>query len=117
MASSPLVSTAWLEDHLADPDLRVLEISNVRDDKPYHEGHVPGALWVFWKSACWHETDRDFVSPAAMAKLFGGMGIAPQSTVVLYGDPGPIRQLRLLGFHHGRPPQSASCSTAAGGNG
>ena len=87
MASSPLVSTAWLEDHLADPDLRIIEVCNVRDDKTYHEGHIPGAMWVYWKSACWHETDRDFVTPAAMAKLFGGMGIGPQSTVVLYGDP------------------------------
>ena len=31
--------------------------------------------------------DRQFVTPAAMAQLFGGMGIGPQSTVVLYGDP------------------------------
>ena len=87
MAASPLVSAAWLEDHLADPDLRLLEVCNVRDDKTYHEGHIPGAMWVYWKSACWHETDRDFITPAAMARLFGGMGIGPQSTVVLYGDP------------------------------
>ena len=31
--------------------------------------------------------DRDFVTPAAMAKLFGSIGIGPQTTVVLYGDP------------------------------
>ena len=84
---SPLVSTAWLEEHLGDPDLRILEICNVRDDKTYHEGHIPGAQWLFWKSACWHESDRDFISPQAMAKLFGKLGIGPQSTVVLYGDP------------------------------
>ncbi len=84
---SPLVSTAWLADHLADPDLRIIEVCNLNDDKTYRAGHIPGALWLYWKSACWHETDRDFVSPAAMAKLFGGLGIGPQSTVVLYGDP------------------------------
>jgi len=87
MVSSPLVSTAWLEDHLADPDLRIIEVCSVRDDKTYREGHIPGAMWVNWKSACWHETDRDFITPAAFAKMFGGMGIGPQSTVVLYGDP------------------------------
>ena len=87
MAASPLVSTAWLEDHLADPDLRILEVCSVRDDKTYHEGHIPGAMWLFWKAACWHDTDRDFISPAAMARLFGSLGIGPQSTVVLYGDP------------------------------
>lgn len=87
MESSPLVSTAWLEDHLAEPDLRILEVCNLNDDKTYNEGHIPGAQWLYWKSACWHETDRDFVTPAAMAKLFGSMGIGPQSTVVVYGDP------------------------------
>jgi thiosulfate/3-mercaptopyruvate sulfurtransferase len=87
MASSPLVSTAWLEDHLADPDLRLIEVCNIRDDKTYREGHIPGALWFYWKTACWHETDRDFVTPAAMAEMFGRLGIGPQSTVVLYGDP------------------------------
>ncbi|MGH6725717.1 MAG: sulfurtransferase, partial [Pseudolabrys sp.] len=87
MAASPLVSTAWLEQYLADPDLRIVEVCNVRDDKTYHEGHIPGAMWLFWKSACWHESDREFISPAAMAKMFGGLGIGPQSTVVLCGDP------------------------------
>jgi thiosulfate/3-mercaptopyruvate sulfurtransferase len=87
MVSSPLVSTGWLEDHLADPDLRIIEVCNIRDDKTYREGHIPGALWFYWKTACWHKTDRDFITPAAMAKMFGRLGIGPQSTVVLYGDP------------------------------
>jgi len=87
MASSPLVSTAWLEEHLADPDLRIVEICNLDDDRTYNEGHIPGAMWLYWKTACWHETDREFVTPEAMARLFGGMGIGSQSTVVLYGDP------------------------------
>ena len=65
MVSSSLVSTEWLQDHLADPDLRIVEVCSLRDDKVYHEGHIPGA----------------------MAKLFASMGIGPQSTVVLYGDP------------------------------
>ena len=87
MVSSPLVSTAWLEDHLADPDLRIIEVCNIRDDKTYREGHIPGALWFYWKTACWHETNRDFITPAAMADMFGRLGIGPQSIVVLYGDP------------------------------
>jgi thiosulfate/3-mercaptopyruvate sulfurtransferase len=87
MVSSPLVSTEWLESHLADPDLRIIEVCNLDDDRTYNEGHIPGAMWFYWKSACWHESDRQFVTPAAMAQMFGGMGIGPQSTVVLYGDP------------------------------
>ena len=85
--TSPMVSTAWLAQHLADPDIRIFEVCSVNNDKAYREGHIPGALWFYWKTACWHETDRDFISPAAMAKLFGSLGIGPQTTVLIYGDP------------------------------
>ena len=87
MAQSPLVTTAWLEDHLADQNLRIIEVCSRDDDQVYREGHIPGATWVYWKSACWHETDRQFISSQAMARLFGGMGIGPDTTVVLTGDP------------------------------
>jgi thiosulfate/3-mercaptopyruvate sulfurtransferase len=87
MTASPLVSTEWLEQHLADPDLRIVEVCSLNNDATYRGGHIPGALWFFWKAACWHETDRDFVSPDAMAKLFGSVGIGPQTTLVVYGDP------------------------------
>ena len=85
--TSPMVPTAWLAQHLADPDIRIFEVCSVNNDKAYREGHIPGALWFYWKTACWHETDRDFISPAAMAKLFGSLGIGPQTTVLIYGDP------------------------------
>jgi thiosulfate/3-mercaptopyruvate sulfurtransferase len=87
MPASPLVTTAWLQDHLTDPNLRILEIGNKPDGAVYREGHIPGAAWLFWKAACWHETDRELVTPEAMAKLFGSLGIGPDTTVVLYGDP------------------------------
>jgi thiosulfate/3-mercaptopyruvate sulfurtransferase len=84
---SPFVTTAWLEAHLGDADLRILEVCNIRNDKAYREGHIPGAQRLYWKTACWHETDRDFITPAAMAKLFGSLGIGPRTTVIIYGDP------------------------------
>ena len=87
MASSPLVTTDWLESHLDDPDLRIIEICSVDDDKTYHEAHIPGAMWLFWKAACWQATDRDLITPNELAELFGRLGIRPDSTVVLYGDP------------------------------
>lgn len=83
---SSLVSSEWLEKHLDDPDLRIIEVGSGADNKAYGEGHVPGAQWVYWKAACWHPTNRDFVSPDAMARMFGRMGIGPRSTVVLYGN-------------------------------
>jgi thiosulfate/3-mercaptopyruvate sulfurtransferase len=85
--TSPLVSSAWLQDHLGDPTVRILEISSTPDTARYREGHIPGALGFYWKDLCWHETDREFISPAALAQRFAAIGIRPTDTLVLYGDP------------------------------
>lgn len=82
-----LVSTAWLAEHLDDQGLCVIEVCSVPDDAKYRDGHIPGAAWSFWKSLCWHDTDRQLVSPREMAKRLGAMGIAATDTVVLCGDP------------------------------
>lgn len=87
MSQSPLVSPAWLAEHLDDPQIRVLEVCSLPDDATYRKGHIPGAQWVYWKTACWHETDRELIAPAEMARQLGAMGIGPNDTLVLYGDP------------------------------
>ena len=85
--TTPLVSSNWLEKHLNDPGVRVLEISRSKYLRTYRKGHVPGAQFAYWKSLCWHESDREFVSSEEMARRLGAMGIGPASTLVLYGDP------------------------------
>ena len=82
-----LVNTEWLERHLEDADLRIVEISSTADDTAYREGHVPGAAWFYWKDICWHPTDRQFTTPAALAERLGAIGVGPRTTIVLYGDP------------------------------
>ena len=84
---SPIVSTQWLEDHLDDPKVRIFEISAQEDDETYRLGHIPGAIRWFWKDLCWHLTDREFLTPKAMATMLGEVGITPETTLVLYGDP------------------------------
>ena len=44
--TSPMVSTAWLAQHLADPDIRIFEVCSLNNDKVYREGHIPGAFEV-----------------------------------------------------------------------
>jgi thiosulfate/3-mercaptopyruvate sulfurtransferase len=85
--TSAIVSTQWLEDHLDDPNVRIIEVSAKMDDETYRTGHIPGALRWFWKDVCWHATDRQFVTPEALAKILGAIGIGPDTTLVLYGDP------------------------------
>ncbi|MFC4425275.1 sulfurtransferase [Deinococcus navajonensis] len=79
-----LVDTTWLEQHLADPTVRILEVSE--DTLLYRAGHVPGAVQVDGRADLWDPVIRDFVSPDAFAALMGRLGITPDTTVVLYGD-------------------------------
>ena len=82
-----LVDCAWLADRLDDPHVLIIEVSSDAEGKAYHQGHIPGAAFWFWKDALWHATDREFTTPREMARRLGELGVSPESTVVLYGDP------------------------------
>jgi thiosulfate/3-mercaptopyruvate sulfurtransferase len=82
-----LVPAAWLMEHLGAPGVRVIEVTSVNDDARYRAGHIPGAAWWYWKAALWHETDREFPTPEAMGRRLARMGVTPDTTLVLYGDP------------------------------
>lgn len=59
----------------------------MNDDAAYRVGHVPGAVWWYWKTTLWHDTDREFPTPQVMSRRLGDIGVTPETTVVLYGDP------------------------------
>jgi thiosulfate/3-mercaptopyruvate sulfurtransferase len=83
-----LVSTEWLEEHLGDPAVVILEVSIDPPDKAeYRSGHVPGSHYVYWKDLLWHDSDREFPSPEVMAGRLGALGVGDASTVALVGDP------------------------------
>ncbi|MCH9038531.1 MAG: sulfurtransferase [Chloroflexi bacterium] len=84
---SRLVSCQWLADHLGDPNVRIIEVSSSQSDAKYRESHLPGSAWWNWKDACWHATDREFATPEEMARRLGAIGVGPDTTVVLVGDP------------------------------
>uniref|UniRef100_B8HME6 Sulfurtransferase n=1 Tax=Cyanothece sp. (strain PCC 7425 / ATCC 29141) TaxID=395961 RepID=B8HME6_CYAP4 len=79
-----LVSTQWLEDHLTDADLRILEVD--MSPEPYQQAHLPGA--VFWNIF----TDlllpdlRMNLEQTHFEQLMGRSGISPESTVIAYGS-------------------------------
>ncbi|MCC6610943.1 MAG: sulfurtransferase [Burkholderiales bacterium] len=83
---APIVTTDWLAAHLDDPGVRIVEISSKPERDIYREGHIPGAVWFYWKDICWHDTDREFVSPEKLAARLGAAGIGPDHTLVLYSD-------------------------------
>ena len=79
-----LVDTAWVNDHLKEPSIRIVE----SDEDPllYPMGHIPGSLQVDWFTHLQDPVRRDFVSRAEFEKLASQLGVTPDSTVVFYGD-------------------------------
>ena len=83
-AKDVLVDTQWVEDHLDDPSIRIVEV----DENPalYAEAHIPGAIGFDWKTDLQDQVKRDFLDADAFGALLGSRGIGDEHTIVLYGD-------------------------------
>jgi thiosulfate/3-mercaptopyruvate sulfurtransferase len=83
-AKDVLVETEWLEHHLDDENLRIVEV----DENPalYADAHIPGAIGFDWKKDLQDQVKRDFLGPEAFGELFGSRGISDEHQIVLYGD-------------------------------
>jgi thiosulfate/3-mercaptopyruvate sulfurtransferase len=79
-----LVSTDWLQAHLGEPGLVVVESDE--DVLLYETGHIPGSVKIDWHTDLNDPVQRDYIDGAAFAALVGGKGISRDSTVVIYGD-------------------------------
>ncbi len=79
-----LVSTEWVVEHGGDPKVTVVEVDV--DTKAYDEGHVPGALAWAWNTQLCDTLRRDILSKEQFEVLMSASGIAPDSTLVIYGD-------------------------------
>jgi thiosulfate/3-mercaptopyruvate sulfurtransferase len=79
-----LVSTQWVEDHVNDPNIRIVESDE--DVLLYDVGHVPGAVKIDWQTELQDQVIRDYVSKENFEKLISEKGIANDTTVVFYGD-------------------------------
>jgi thiosulfate/3-mercaptopyruvate sulfurtransferase len=79
-----LVSTTWVEEHLHDPKVRIVESNE--DVLLYDLGHVPGAVKIDWHTDLQDPVIRDYLSTDAFAALMSRLGIGNDTTVVFYGD-------------------------------
>jgi thiosulfate/3-mercaptopyruvate sulfurtransferase len=78
-----LVSTDWLEEHLDDPSIRVIEVDE--DTSAYEKGHIRGAVGWNWATDLHARVGRDYVSREELSALLSDAGVGPDTTVVLYG--------------------------------
>jgi thiosulfate/3-mercaptopyruvate sulfurtransferase len=98
----PLVTAAWLRAHLADGNLRVIDLRWYTDGRSgrdaYLAGHLPGAVFV--------DLDRDITGAegpgrhpiptrAQFEEAMRSAGVDPDSRVVIYDDLGGFSAARL----------------------
>ena len=79
-----LVSTEWLNAHLGEPGLVVVESDE--DILLYETGHIPGAVKVDWHTELNNTLIRDYVDGTVFSALMSAKGIAREDTIVIYGD-------------------------------
>ena len=114
MVPDPLVTTAWLEEHLDDPALRVVDIRGyvkkrdlgggrqeaeylaARDE--YYEAHIPKAVYVDWTRDITDPEDPvpvQIAPPERFAELMNSLGIGDNTHVVVYDHAGGQFATRL----------------------
>ena len=79
-----LVSTDWVQEHLNDPSVRVIESNE--DTLLYASGHIPGAVHVDWTSDLNDQIRRDYITREGFEQLMSRIGASQDTTVVFYGD-------------------------------
>jgi thiosulfate/3-mercaptopyruvate sulfurtransferase len=94
------VRTDWVARHLAEPDLRIVDMRWREDGsghRLYEQGHIPGAVYLDWSTDI-IDPDNPIAFMLASAERFAATmedrGIGDGSTVVAYADEfgsGPYR--------------------------
>jgi thiosulfate/3-mercaptopyruvate sulfurtransferase len=79
-----LVDTAWVADHLNDPNVRIVESNE--DILLYDQGHIPGAIKIDWVADLNDPVVRDYLDRERFEQLLSAKGIGNDTTVVFYGD-------------------------------
>jgi thiosulfate/3-mercaptopyruvate sulfurtransferase len=80
-----LVDTQWVEEHLDDKHVRIVEVDY--DPKSnYNLGHIPTSILIDWKKDVNDPITRDILNIHDFQTLLQINGIDNNTTVILYGD-------------------------------
>jgi thiosulfate/3-mercaptopyruvate sulfurtransferase len=104
-AQVPVVVTShWLKENLGKPDLVILHVSTVIKD--YHNGHIPGALFL-WPGSLSVSNEKESTVPADLKqirKVLENLGVSNRSHIVLcgiYGNLTPVCRVFVTLEHIG----------------
>ena len=84
VAAPPLVSTEWLQQHLNDPQVRIICVGAGGDG--YTRGHIPGARWLELAQTTMRGAGGGLAPVDVLVRTFTAAGVADGAHVVLYGD-------------------------------
>jgi thiosulfate/3-mercaptopyruvate sulfurtransferase len=104
-----LAEPAWLEAHLDDPTVRVVEVDVSK--LAHEQGHIDGAvLWDIYAEL--KDADYQLAGAQAMERLLARSGISQDSTVVFYGY-GPAMGFWLMKLYGHADVRILNCSRDA----
>ena len=87
-----LVDTAWLAQHLTDPDIRIVDLR----PRGYGDGHIPEAVWLDNNWIRNPKAPPTFLpTPQEFEALMSKLGISNTTRVIAYDERGGIYAARL----------------------
>ncbi len=94
--SELLVDPVWLSERLGDRDLRIVDM--VTEPEAYRKAHIPGAAYLNINDARIAVPQGGYRLPTEEegVRLLGGLGIGPDTQVVIYDDSGGLNASRLF---------------------
>ncbi len=82
--SHVLVETSWVEAHMSDANVRLVEVDV--DTTAFDTGHIRGAIGWNWRADLQRHPVRDIPDQRDWESLLSRSGIGNNDLVVLYGD-------------------------------
>ncbi len=97
--SGLLITVDELAERIDDPDLRLIDLSEIRT---YRSGHLPNATHLWWQDTMeiHNEVYGMMADPDTRAELFHDAGISDGTFVVAYDDEGGRYAARLVWLLH-----------------
>lgn len=107
--SSPLVTTDWLENHLDDAGIRIIELRGkvlppteppphyFSDRTGYEAAHIPMSVYVDWQTDIVEpgSPSNDIASPGRFSSLMEQLGVSNSSTIVVSDDAASMFACRM----------------------
>jgi len=94
---SLLAETGWLEEHLNDPAVRLID---TRSAQLYEAGHIPGAVNLAQHGGIPRAENGDMGTADAFSQLAGSLGVSADSSVVIYDAPGAQMGMAAWAFQY-----------------